>query len=49
VALAILRKLHPDQRELWRLLEAKALKWLAGIAADVDWSAIVDTIVVAVP
>jgi hypothetical protein len=49
VALAILRKLHPDQRELWRLLEAKALKWLASITADVDWSAIVDTILVAVP
>jgi hypothetical protein len=44
LALAILRKLYQDQRELWRLLEAKALNWLARIAADVDWSVLVDTI-----
>jgi hypothetical protein len=44
LALAILRKRCSDQQELWRLLEVKALKWLARVKEGVDWSTIVDAI-----
>jgi hypothetical protein len=47
LALAILRKRYQDQRDLWQLLELKALKWLGSATrrSAVNWTSIIDSIV----
>jgi uncharacterized protein YegL len=49
LALAILRKRYSEQQELWTLLELKALKWLAGVGGGIEWSQVIDSIVVTLP
>jgi hypothetical protein len=45
LALALLRKRFLDQRELWRLLEQKAMEWLSVVAKGIDWSSVIDGVV----
>jgi hypothetical protein len=45
IALALLRKYHSDEYEMWRLLELKAMQWLNRAHSGVSWSEILDTFV----
>jgi uncharacterized protein YegL len=45
LALAILRKRYSDQRDIWQLLELKALKWLDQVHGGADWSQIINSII----
>jgi hypothetical protein len=49
LALALLKKHHSDQPELWRLLEVKAMQWLSGARPGMPWSQIVDSLVALLP
>jgi hypothetical protein len=45
IALALLRKYHSDEYELWKLLELKAFQWLNRAQGGVSWSKIIDRLV----
>jgi hypothetical protein len=47
IALALLRKYHSDEYELWRLLEHKAMQWLNRTRTGVCWSKIIDKVIAA--
>jgi hypothetical protein len=47
IALALLRKYHSDEYELWRLLELKAIQWLNRFRTRASWSDIIDEVVAA--
>jgi hypothetical protein len=47
LALALLRKRYNHQRELWALLELKAVRWLLSVSvgSKLNWTLIIDSIV----
>jgi hypothetical protein len=47
IALALLRKYHSDEYELWRLLELKAIQWLNRVRAGASWSKIINELMAA--